>query len=234
MARWLMTILFLIVSAFLTQWIPFSSFFRNINTMIHEFGHALTTLVLSGKVLYIELYSDHSGVTRSAVSQSWALILVALAGYISSSLFAWFMFSLDAKGKHKLGLTIVTAIAVLSLILFVRNGYGVLWLAGFIALSVIILLVGGLKVGRFYYLLIAFLMLEDSVFGSFSLILYALDDPASAGDAALLSQHTPLPAVVWAILFTLFSLWCAVRALMVFIRPRKVRKPAAASTESNI
>lgn len=234
MGRWLVTILFLIVSAFLTQWIPFSSFFRNLNTLIHEFGHALTTLVLSGKVLYIELYSDHSGVTRSAVKDSWAFIPVALAGYTTSSLFAWFMFSLDAKGKQKLALSIITGIAVLSLILFVRNSFGMLWLAGFIALTVVVLLVGGQKIGRFYYLLISFLMLEDSVFGSFSLILYAWEDSTSTGDATLLSQHTPLPAIVWAGFFTVFSLWCAVKALMTFIRPKNAPKPVTASNESQL
>ena len=62
MSNWVKTILFLIGSAVLTHWIP-SSFFRNLDTMVHEFGHAVVTLALSGKVMYIELYSDHSGVT---------------------------------------------------------------------------------------------------------------------------------------------------------------------------
>lgn len=37
MSNWVKTILFLIGSALLTHWIP-SSFFRNLDTMVHEFG----------------------------------------------------------------------------------------------------------------------------------------------------------------------------------------------------
>lgn len=68
MNKWLKTLLFLAGSALLTRFIPFSSLFRNLDTMFHEFGHALVTLLLSGSVLRIELYPDHSGVTYSAIA----------------------------------------------------------------------------------------------------------------------------------------------------------------------
>ena len=138
MSNWVKTILFLIGSALLTHWIP-SSFFRNIDTMVHEFGHAVVTLALSGKVMYIELYQDHSGVTYSSITKQWAIIPVALAGYITASLFAWFLFSAYSKGKQRLGLQVMIVLSGLSLILFVRNGFGIMFLVGFIALTVIIL-----------------------------------------------------------------------------------------------
>ena len=86
MNKWLKTILFLVASVFLTRFIPFSSLFRNLDTMIHEFGHALMTLLLSGKVLRIELYADHSGVTYSSMLTPGRSILVSLAGYVTASL----------------------------------------------------------------------------------------------------------------------------------------------------
>lgn len=233
MSKWLLTVLFLIGSAFLTHLIPFSSFFRYLDTMIHEFGHAVVTLVLSGKVMYIELYADHSGVTKSMITKPWSRIPVALSGYMSASLFAWLLFGLHAKGIARRGLLLITVLAALSLILFVRNGYGMLWLAGFAALNVSILLLANKTILKWYYLLIAFLTLEESVAGPVYLLLLAVNRPGQAGDAALLGQVTALPAVFWAGWFLLFSVWCAKRALQCFFGgSRASRRPGKGVADS--
>lgn len=216
MSKWMLTVLFLIGSAFLTHLIPFHSFFRYLDTTIHEFGHAVMTLVLSGKVIYIQLYADHSGVTYSRLTKPWSAVPVGLAGYMTASCFAWFLFVMYAKGKRRQGLITVTIVAVLSLALFVRNGYGMAWLAGFIALNVVVLTWSGKTLGNFYYLLVAFLSLEESVFGPFSLLITSVLKPEAAGDASLLLRATSVPAPVWAGWFLLFSLWCAKRALQSF------------------
>ncbi|KZE81115.1 hypothetical protein AV654_01060 [Paenibacillus elgii] len=221
MGNLIKTVFFLILSAFLTHLIPFSDFFRNLDTMIHEFGHAIVTLALSGKVMYIELFANHSGVTYSQVTNRWSLLPIALAGYTTASLFALFMFRMRASEKHRLGLQVMTAIAIVALILFVRNEFGIFWLLGFIILNTIMLAFMPRWLSDLYYLLLAFLTLEESVFGPFSLILYAWNDPAKAGDATNLSLVTPIPAIGWAVLLTLFSLWCAVRALKLFLGGRK-------------
>ncbi|GLI09325.1 hypothetical protein YDYSG_53570 [Paenibacillus tyrfis] len=221
MSNLIKTVFFLILSAFLTHLIPFSDFFRNLDTMIHEFGHALVTLALSGKVMYIELFANHSGVTYSQVTSRWSLLPIALAGYTTASLFALFMFRMRTSDKQRFGLQVMTAIAIVALILFVRNEFGIFWLLGFIILNTIMLAFMPRWLSDLYYLLLAFLTLEESVFGPFSLILYAWNDPAKAGDATNLSLVTPIPAIGWAVLLTLFSLWCAVRALKLFLGGRK-------------
>ncbi|WP_145047717.1 MULTISPECIES: M50 family metallopeptidase [Paenibacillus] len=217
MNKWLKTILFLVVSVFLTRFIPFSSLFRNLDTMIHEFGHALATLLLSGKVLRIELYADHSGVTYSTMLTPGRSILVSLAGYISASLFAWLLFYLYRKGRHMWGLGIVTAIALVSLLLYVRGEFGMLWLTGFIALNVVIMIFGA-KIVKFYYLFLAFLTLEESVLSAMYVGLLSWTQPSRAGDAANLAQQTFMPAMFWGTLFALFALWCAKGALALFFR----------------
>lgn len=224
MGNLLKTVLFLVVSAFLTHLIPFSDYFRNLDTMIHEFGHAVVTLALSGKVMYIELYANHSGVTYSQVSSRWSLIPISMAGYATASLFALLLFRLRSVGKERLGLQLMTLVAVLSLVLFVRNAAGITWLIGFIILNVLVLAIVPRWLRDLYYLLLAFLTLEESVFGPFSLILYAWNDPMRAGDASNLGSVTPLPAIGWAVLFTVFSLWCAVRALKLFLRGRSSQR----------
>lgn len=218
MGSWVKTIALLLVSAVLTRFIPFSSFFRNVDTLVHEFGHAVVTLILSGKVMYIELYVDHSGVTYSSIAKPWTTIPIAVAGYVTASLFAWLLFRLYAAGKQRTGLQIITLISVIALVLFVRNPFGITWLIGFIVLSVVILAFAPRWLHSGYYLFIAFLSLEESVFGPLSLTLMAYFHPRQAGDATNLALHTPLPAVVWAALFSVFSLWCATRALKSFFR----------------
>jgi hypothetical protein len=222
--KWLLTILFLFLSAILTHWLPFSEYFRNLDTMIHEFGHAAMTLLLSGQVLYIHLFANHSGVTLSAVSEGWRLIPVSLAGYMTASLFAWFLFHADRHGKQKLGLAVVTLIGVVNLIFFVRNPYGMVWLVGFTGLNILAMTIAGQTLRRMYFLFIAFLTLEESVFGPISLMIAGALSPAQAGDASNLARFTGVPAMLWGVLFTLFAIYCAKKGLQLFFGRKGSRR----------
>lgn len=217
MNKWLKTLLFLAGSALLTRFIPFSSFFRNLDTMFHEFGHALMTLLLSGNVLRIELYSDHSGVTYSAIAAGGKAILVSLAGYPLASLFALLLFYLYSRDKRQWGLILASLVALVMLLLYVRGSFGMIWLSGFILLNAAMLFLWP-KVSKYYYLFLAFLTLEESVMGTLFLMSASVVTPSRAGDAANLARLTILPAFVWALLFFLFALLCAKWALGFFFR----------------
>ena len=54
------------------------------------------------------------------------------------------------------------------------------------------------KIRNFYYLSLAFLVLEESVVGPLTLLTMALTQPKQAGDASNLANMTVLPAFVWA------------------------------------
>lgn len=224
MKKWLVTVLCLIGSFLLTHLIPFSSFFRNLYTMIHESGHALTTLLLSGKVHFIYLFSDHSGVTYSSVTESWKLIPLALSGYMSASLFAVFLFDQYRRGRQRQTLTILSVIALVCLVLFVRNWFGGLWIVGFIVLNVVAIAFFNEKFRNLYYLFISFLTLEESVFGTLYLFALASNNPDAAGDAALLARSTSIPAIVWALLFMLFAFWTAKMAIQRFLRSSTIAR----------
>jgi hypothetical protein len=230
MGRWIITLALLAGCFALGEWLPFSPYFRNVDTMIHEFGHALTTLVFSGEVRYIHVYEDHSGVTLSAVHEGWQFIPVALSGYFIASLFAVLLFYLHRHGKHRLGLFIVTVVACVSLILFVRNEYGARWLLGFIGVNAVAFLVPIRIVRIAYYLFLAFLTLVESVFGTVTIAVLSWVDPENAGDATNLASATGLPAFVWGGLFLLFSLWAAKKAVGYFATSPK-KKSIWASSE---
>ncbi|HZG56918.1 M50 family metallopeptidase [Paenibacillus sp.] len=225
MGRWIVTLTLLAGCFVLTEWLPFSPYFRNMDTMVHEFGHAAATLLLSGHVQYIHLYEDHSGVTLSAVQSGWRLIPVALSGYIAASLFAVLLFALHRHKQHRLGLAIVTAIAAVSLLLFVRNAYGAQWLLGFICLNAVAFVLPIAIVRTGYYLLLAFLSLVESVVGAVTILILAWTTPDAAGDAANLANATGVPAQLWGLLFVGFALLCAKKAIGHFLAPPK-KKPS--------
>lgn len=225
MGRWLTTVLFLAVSAVLTRWIPFSDFFRNVDTMVHELGHAFVTLLLSGQVLYIELYANHGGVTYSYIESGWRTIPLGLAGYLIASIFAYWMFRLYAGGRLGLGLMMLSALAVLSLVLFVRNPVGIYWLIGFIVVNCVAVIVPFGWLRNFYYLLVAFICLEESVMGPITLAYLSLTNPSAAGDAAGLANTTGIPALAWSIAFLVFALWCAKAALARFFGKKRRNRP---------
>ncbi|OUM97401.1 MAG: hypothetical protein A9Z00_10070 [Thermobacillus sp. ZCTH02-B1] len=224
MSSWAKMALFVLITALLTRLLPFSEFFRNVYTLVHEMAHAVVTLLLSGSVLYIHLYADQSGVTHSMIEAGWRTIPVALAGYTGAALFAWLLFRLQADKRERTGLMIVAAVAALALLLFVRNPYGMLWCAGFAGATLLIgvLAPGWLRI--FYASLVSFICLVESVLSSFMILALSIVEPASAGDAANLSRATPLPAAAWGAFFALFSLWCAKNAVTVLFRSIRRRR----------
>ncbi|WP_438348681.1 M50 family metallopeptidase [Paenibacillus sp. FA6] len=219
MNKWMKTILILLGSAMLTRFIPMSYLFRTMDTMIHEFAHAVMTLFTSGSVLSIELNANHSGVTYSTMTSLWSAIFIGLAGYITASLTAVLLFYWMYKQWQKWGLVLLTTIALLMIILFVHQGYGVIWLAGFIVLNIIMLYLPPM-IRNMYFGLLAFLTLEESVMGPLFLVIQSLLGK-SAGDASNLARWTHVPTVFWALLFLAIALVCARSSLHLFLRSWK-------------
>ncbi|WMT43487.1 M50 family metallopeptidase [Paenibacillus sp. D2_2] len=215
MNKWLKALLFLLGAAFLTRLIPFSHWFRILDTMFHELGHAILTLIMSGRVLRIELNPDQSGVTYSILQQGWSQIIVSLAGYITASLCSIAMFFVYYKQRQAAGLIVISALALITIVLFVHSGYGLWWLLIFILLNVLIYFIGE-RVRNFYFLLLAFLCLEESVVSPIYLLALSIINPSQAGDATNLADITFLPAVVWSLLFVLIACICARLALQLY------------------
>ncbi|NGZ74913.1 M50 family metallopeptidase [Saccharibacillus alkalitolerans] len=231
MPKWAKTVLYLLAAAVLTRLIPFSSLFRNLDTMIHEFGHAVVALATSGRVSQIDLNADHSGVTYVTTYSTWSSIVVSLAGYMSASLFAVLMFYGYYKRQQKQGLILMTAVALIMLILYVHQGFGVVWLIGFIAVNAVMYFIWE-PARNFYYLLLCFLTLEESVISPLYLVWASVTSPRAAGDAALLARETFVPAIGWSILFVAFSLLCANWAIRLFAKTHESRSAGRSGSGS--
>ncbi|WP_372635755.1 M50 family metallopeptidase [Cohnella sp.] len=188
------------------------------DTLVHEMCHALVTLLLSGDVRYIHLYSDQSGLTYSAYAGHWKSIPISLAGYFGSALFALLLFFLHSRRREREGLVAIATIAVLGLALFVRNGFGAAWCAGFAVLTILVVVLSRPGLIKGYYLLVAFICLVESVISALVILSMSFYNPAAAGDATNLDRATYIPALFWGLLFAVFSLVCARSSIKLFYK----------------
>ncbi|WP_052427658.1 M50 family metallopeptidase [Neobacillus niacini] len=194
--------------AFVLIQIPIiGDYFRIINTMIHESSHAFMAL-FGGNVESISLYMNADGVTHGTQS-IWIIdFITCAAGYMISSFMAYVSFWLIKKKKHTLFIDMLLGLIVINIILWVRNPYGLFWLASFGVLFLALLIIGSQKVIHNLVLLIASVLLVESVSTAYDIFIISLIQPHAAGDATNLSQLTAfIPAQAWGIFFFVQALF---------------------------
>jgi hypothetical protein len=185
----------------ITQIPIIGDYFRVINTVIHESGHAFIAL-FGGNVESISLYMNADGVTHGTQS-IWIIdFITCAAGYTIASLIAYVSFWLIKKEKHILFIDMLLAIIVVNFILWVRNPYGLFWLASFGILFLAMLIKGSKKAVHNLVLLIASVLLVESLSTAYDIFIISMIQPHAAGDATNLSQLTVfIPAQGWGIFF---------------------------------
>ena len=166
---------------------------------IHETGHALATVLTGGQVISMVVTPWESGYVQHRGGNA---LLIASAGYVGSALFGGVMLSLS--GRQRWATKIFGALAVLFAavtLAFVRNGFGVFF--GLATAAVF----GGLawkRLARAHYV-IDVLAVMSALYA-----LYDLGDFLIVGgitDAVILAQITRVPAFVWAMVWSVISLF---------------------------
>ncbi|MCM3692561.1 M50 family metallopeptidase [Neobacillus niacini] len=200
-------LLFLGLAFVLTQVPIIGDYFRIINTVIHESGHAFIAL-FGGNVETISLFMNADGVTHGTQS-IWIIdFFTCAAGYLISSFMAYVSFWLIKKNKHTFFIDLLLGLILINFILWVRNPYGLFWLASFGILFLALLIKGSKKVMHNLVLLIASVILVESVSTAYDIFIISLIQPHAAGDATNLSQLTAfIPAQGWGIFFFAQSLF---------------------------
>ena len=202
---------YLIVVAFLLPKVPVvGKFFNIINTLIHELGHVLMALVFEGKVVRIEIFKDTGGVTVTKSKSGVAAFFVSIAGYpfaAAAGLLCAYLLSLGYGSWIVIGLSILF---LFMLLLWVRNGYGALWVILFCLLNgVLVFYLKNplyIEIAAWFYTL---MIVIESVWSSLVLLYLSIFHADQSGDAANLRNETHIPAFVWALLFVVFSGWMA-------------------------
>lgn len=204
--------LFIFIAILLIQLPIAGDYVRVLNTVIHESGHAFIAL-FGGHIEKIALLSDSEGITYGEKSSRFEEIVSSLAGYICSSLMGFFSFWLIRRKKYTLLIDILLAIIFLNLIFWVRNPFGLIWLVTFAFAFLLLLIKGKQTIINHFLLLIASILLVDSIKSSIEIFEMSLIHPQFAGDAANLAKLTMfIPTELWgsffllqAILFPIFS-----------------------------
>jgi hypothetical protein len=164
---------------------------------IHETGHALTAVLTGGDVVAMVVTPWESGYLEYRGGMP---LLVASAGYLGSAAFGGVMLFLS--GRERWASTIFSGLALLFggvTLSFVRNGFGLIF--GLLTTAVF----AGLAWKRFpgAHYIIDVLAVMSTLYA-----LYDLSDFLFIGaetDAVILARMTPLPAFVWAILWSAVS-----------------------------
>ncbi len=201
----------LVVLAFVLLRIPtIGRYFRVVNTLFHESGHALIALFTSGSVERIDLFADTSGACVYRSRYWLSRLLVNLAGYPASSAAAWLMcYALHYNHTQWL-LYGLAGLCVLNLLLWVRNRYGIYWLLSFLVLLAICFYLDNAAVNFYFLFLVAALNLVESVYSAWVLLYLSFSDPRHSGDARNLRQLTFIPSFFWALFFVVQALLVAV------------------------
>ena len=197
--------LLLTVSLILTR-IPYlGKFFRVVNTMIHECGHALMALIMSGEVIKINLFSDTSGSAVTKVKGKIPTLMVSFAGYPFSALMSFIIFFLIKNNFITVALIILMFFALISLLLFVRNGYGIFWLLIFLLIGGVIVEFNSPLILFAWMVFLASLLLTEAFISGLILLKISIQNPSGAGDATNLKKETHIPAWIWSFLFCLIN-----------------------------
>ena len=199
--------LFLIL-AYLLMEIPFvGNYVEIINTLIHESGHAFVAL-LGGNVETISLFMNSEGVTLSNQSTWIGSFFTSLAGYMFSSFMAFLSFWFISKKKEIILIDILLGFIVLNLIFWVRNPYGLFWLASFGVVFLFLLIKGSHNFRKNLLLFIASVILVDSVKSAYEILWISVFQPRQAGDALNLAHLTVIiPVQVWGLFFFVQAVW---------------------------
>lgn len=186
-------------------------YFRCINTLIHEVGHALFSVLTSGSIERIELFADTSGAAYTRSKNIFGKLLVPLAGYPVASFASFGAFWLLENGKEDWFVYSLGGVSILSLILWVRNSYGVFWLITFSLILFSIWYFENTTLSFYVTYFFASMLAIESLYASLVILYISAENPKGSGDAANLRKLTFVPAVVWGILFAVqaiyFSSW---------------------------
>ncbi|MBZ5752712.1 M50 family metallopeptidase [Metabacillus rhizolycopersici] len=203
-----------ILIAYAISFVPFvGRYVSMINTLVHENGHAIVALLFSGKVYSIKLFQNTEGLAVTGQRGWLATVAISYAGYTFSSIVAYLCFYFLKQGQENLILYALISIAILNLILWIRNVYGAVWLISFIVCCGWTIQSGSDSVQTFLSYFLSAVLLTQSVSSALQIFLLSLFRSKRAGDATSLAHYTKVPAIVWGFLFFAQSVYIAYLAI---------------------
>lgn len=182
------------------------SYLALINTLFHEFGHALVSLLTFGRIEKIELFRSTEGTAWTA-NRFWiGRVLTSAAGYPFASSISLLFLYLIKEGNYLYVFIILSFVVLFSLIFWIRNFYGFLWSISSLSLLYLLLIYGNQFFIETTLMLITSLILVESVKSAWTIMKLSFKTPLDAGDATNLWRSILfIPPQVWGVIFFLQS-----------------------------
>ena len=178
--------------------------------LLHEISHALAALATGGAVERIVLNMDQGGATYVLGGNAF---LILSAGYLGSLLWGLLLIELaGARTKRaRWALGVLGAFILIVAVLYVRNLFGVVFTAVFGAALVISARQLPSR-GVAYVLLV--LGLTSALYALLDIRSDIISRPFVRSDAAMLSDLTGIPTLVWGVLWIALAIaacWMGIR-----------------------
>ena len=178
--------------------------FQLLNTFVHELSHGIAATVTGGDFRRFVVRPDLSGTAWSAGGVGW---IVVSAGYLGSAVVGGVLTVLSGRGvSARLVLWGLGLGLGLMCLLFVSNFFGVV--AGLLTAAA--LCAAGRLLPKLWadtlLLLLAVQMMLNSLDSLFDLFQLSAAAPGAVTDAQIMSRATGVPAVVWALRWSLVAL----------------------------
>lgn len=181
--------------------IPYlNNFFKTLNTLFHENGHALAAILLSGEVIEIKLNSNTSGSALTKSQSRLRAALVTFSGYPLATAAATGLIWLWASGNIRTGFFILVSLAIINLIFLVRNTFGIFWLITFSVLCYMAAMHFPARLSGLFFLFIGLIGFVEAAISTAGITLLAFSNSKKAGDLSILAKITGIPAQLWAII----------------------------------
>lgn len=189
----------LMAISFILNRLPFAGvFFRTVNTLLHESGHAIGAIVTSGEVIKIDLNKDTSGVAETKSNGKAGAFITSFAGYPFAAIASSLLLVLAINGQHKLVAFILLSFLLLNLMLFVRNVFGILWILLFSALIIVSVYFADDLLLKLLILFISLIAFTETLASTLLITYLAMTKPKKSGDMANMQKTTGIPAAFWA------------------------------------
>ncbi len=199
---------------------------RILVTVTHEGAHGVAALLTGRRLHGIRLHSDTSGLTLSSGRPSGpGMIIMLAAGYLGPALVGIGAALLLAAGRG-VGLLWLMLILLALLLVQIRNFYGLLVILGLGAALVAVTWFAPPTVQSGIAYLITWILLIAAPKPVIELIRQRSRRQATASDADQLAGLTPIPAVVWTVLFLLANVAGLILGI-AFLLPELAARAAA-------
>ena len=183
-----------------------------LNTHLHELCHALSAWATGGTPLRIEVYASGSGITPV---RGGNILIVASAGYVGAAVIGGLLLFASGNGKNARTALYSLGFFLSFSLLFLVRGDSIGLLSAFLWI-VTLLFIARKGKQEHQQNLVAFLGMQQCFTSSYSLLILQKLTVANdlQNDAGIMQEMTRIPALFWAISWSIIGLaamWIGLR-----------------------